>query len=170
MHFKSLDFGLGEEIDALREATHSFAQGEIAPLAEQAERENSFPNALWPKLGAMGLLGLTVEEAYGGSNMGYLAHVVAMEEVSRACSAIGLSYGAHSNLCVNQLSKNGTPAQKQRYLPALVSGQHIGALAMSEPGAGSDVVSMSLRADNAATATCSTATRCGSPTAPMPTP
>jgi isovaleryl-CoA dehydrogenase len=147
MHFKSLDFGLGEEIDALREATHSFAQGEIAPLAEQAERENSFPNALWPKLGAMGLLGLTVEEAYGGSNMGYLAHVVAMEEVSRACSAIGLSYGAHSNLCVNQLSKNGTPAQKQRYLPALVSGQHIGALAMSEPGAGSDVVSMSLRAD-----------------------
>jgi isovaleryl-CoA dehydrogenase len=147
MHFKSLDFGLGEEIDALREATHSFAQGEIAPLAEQAERENSFPNALWPKLGAMGLLGLTVEEAYGGSNMGYLAHVVAMEEVSRASSAIGLSYGAHSNLCVNQLSKNGTPAQKQRYLPALVSGQHIGALAMSEPGAGSDVVSMSLRAD-----------------------
>lgn len=147
MHFKSLDFGLGEEIDALREATHSFAQGEIAPLAEQAERENSFPNALWPKLGAMGLLGLTVEEAYGGSNMGYLAHVVAMEEVSRACSAIGLSYGAHSNLCVNQLSKNGTPAQKQRYLPPLVSGQHIGALAMSEPGAGSDVVSMSLRAD-----------------------
>ncbi|MBP3974621.1 isovaleryl-CoA dehydrogenase [Pseudoxanthomonas spadix] len=147
MHFKHLDFGLGEEIDALREATHDFAQGQIAPLAGQAERDNRFPNALWPKLGAMGLLGLTVEEAYGGSNMGYLAHVVAMEEVSRACSAIGLSYGAHSNLCVNQLSKNGTVAQKQRYLPRLVSGEHIGALAMSEPGAGSDVVGMKLRAD-----------------------
>ncbi|AER55093.1 isovaleryl-CoA dehydrogenase [Pseudoxanthomonas spadix BD-a59] len=147
MHFKHLDFGLGDDIDALREATHDFAQGEIAPLAEQAEQDNRFPNALWPKLGAMGLLGLTVEEAYGGSNMGYLAHVVAMEEVSRACSAIGLSYGAHSNLCVNQLSKNGTVAQKQRYLPRLVSGEHIGALAMSEPGAGSDVVGMKLRAD-----------------------
>jgi isovaleryl-CoA dehydrogenase len=147
MHFKHLDFGLGDDIDALREATHDFAQGQIAPLAEQAEQDNRFPNALWPKLGAMGLLGLTVEEAYGGSNMGYLAHVVAMEEVSRACSAIGLSYGAHSNLCVNQLSKNGTVAQKQRYLPRLVSGEHIGALAMSEPGAGSDVVGMKLRAD-----------------------
>jgi isovaleryl-CoA dehydrogenase len=147
MHFKHLDFGLGDDIDALREATHDFAQGQIAPLAEQAEQDNRFPNALWPKLGAMGLLGLTVEEAYGGSNMGYLAHVVAMEEVSRACSAIGLSYGAHSNLCINQLSKNGTVAQKQRYLPRLVSGEHIGALAMSEPGAGSDVVGMKLRAD-----------------------
>jgi isovaleryl-CoA dehydrogenase len=147
MHSRSLDFGLGEDVDALREATRDFASREIAPLAEQADRDNRFPNALWPMLGTMGLLGLTVEEEFGGSDMGYLAHVVAMEEVSRACSAIGLSYGAHSNLCVNQLAKNGSAEQKRRYLPGLVSGTHIGALAMSEAGAGSDVVGMKLRAD-----------------------
>jgi isovaleryl-CoA dehydrogenase len=140
-------FDLGQDIDQLRDAVHAFASSVIAPLAETADRDNAFPNALWPQLGEMGLLGLTVEEEYGGTQMGYLAHVVAMEEVSRACSAIGLSYGAHSNLCVNQLRKNGTPEQKQRYLPRLVSGEHIGALAMSEVGAGSDVVSMKLRAD-----------------------
>jgi isovaleryl-CoA dehydrogenase len=140
-------FDLGQDIDQLRDAVRTFAGSVIAPLAESADRDNAFPNHLWPQLGEMGLLGLTVEEEYGGTAMGYLAHVVAMEEISRACSAIGLSYGAHSNLCVNQLRKNGTPEQKQRYLPGLVSGQHIGALAMSEVGAGSDVVSMKLRAD-----------------------
>ncbi|MDM4771060.1 isovaleryl-CoA dehydrogenase [Solimonas sp. SE-A11] len=147
MTYKSLNFDLGEDIDQLREATQRFAAGEVAPLAAQADHENAFPNQLWRKFGELGLLGLTVEEEYGGTNMGYLAHVVAMEEISRACSAIGLSYGAHSNLCVNQLRKNGNEAQKQKYLPKLVSGEHIGALAMSEPGAGSDVVSMKLRAD-----------------------
>lgn len=141
-----LNFDLGEDIDQLREAVRAFAAGVIAPLAAQADHDNAFPNHLWPRLGELGLLGLTVEEEYGGTNLGYLAHVVAMEEVSRACSAIGLSYGAHSNLCVNQLRKNGSHAQKLRYLPKLVSGEHIGALAMSEPGAGSDVVSMKLRA------------------------
>jgi len=145
---KSLNFDLGEDVDAIREVTRQFALREIAPLAETADRENSFPNQLWPKLGELGILGLTVEEEYGGANLGYLAHVVAMEEVSRACSAIGLSYGAHSNLCVNQLRKNGSPAQKAKYLPKLVSGEYIGALAMSEPGAGSDVVSMKLRAEH----------------------
>ena len=144
----SLNFGLGEEIDQLRELTARFAAKEIAPLADLADQENSFPNALWPKLGELGLLGLTVEEEYGGTNMGYLAHVVAMEEISRACPAIGLSYGAHSNLCVNQLRKNGNEAQKKKYLPKLVSGEHIGALAMSEPNAGSDVVSMKLHAEH----------------------
>ncbi|PPE72663.1 acyl-CoA dehydrogenase [Solimonas fluminis] len=147
MTFKSLNFDLGADIDQLREATERFAAGEVAPLAAQADHENAFPNMLWRKFGELGLLGLTVEEEYGGTNLGYLAHVVAMEEISRACSAIGLSYGAHSNLCVNQLRKNGNEAQKRKYLPKLVSGEHIGALAMSEPGAGSDVVSMKLRAD-----------------------
>ena len=141
------NFHLGEDIDALREAVQQFARREVAPLADQADRDNAFPNALWPKLGELGVLGLTVDAAYGGTDLGYLAHVVAMEEISRACAAIGLSYGAHSNLCVNQLSKNGTEAQKAKYLPKLVSGAHIGALAMSEPGAGSDVVSMKLRAE-----------------------
>ncbi len=140
-------FDLGEDIDQLRSAVRDFASRIIAPLADTADRDNAFPNALWPQLGEMGLLGLTVEEEYGGSGLGYLAHVVAMEEISRACSAIGLSYGAHSNLCVNQLRKNGTVQQKSRYLPGLVSGEHIGALAMSEAGAGSDVVGMKLRAD-----------------------
>jgi isovaleryl-CoA dehydrogenase len=145
--YPTLNFGLGEDIDMLRDHVYNFAQGEIAPLAEKADQANSFPNELWPKLGEMGLLGVTVAEQYGGSDMGYLAHVIAMEEVSRASAGIGLSYGAHSNLCVNQIHKNGSEAQKQKYLPKLVSGEHIGALAMSEPNAGSDVVSMKLRAD-----------------------
>ena len=145
--YPTLNFGLGEDIDMLRDHVYNFAQGEIAPLADKADKNNSFPNELWPKLGAMGLLGVTVGEQYGGSDMGYLAHVIAMEEVSRASAGIGLSYGAHSNLCVNQIHKNGSDVQKQTYLPKLVSGEHIGALAMSEPNAGSDVVSMKLRAD-----------------------
>ncbi len=147
MTLAAFDFGLGETVDALREAVHDFAQAKIAPLAEVTDHNNSFPNELWSQLGEMGLLGLTVEEDYGGTHMGYLAHVVAMEEISRASASIGLSYGAHSNLCVNQLRKNGTHAQKLKYLPKLVSGEHIGALAMSEPGAGSDVVSMRLKAE-----------------------
>ena len=145
--YPTLNFGLGEDIDMLRDHVYNFAQGEIAPLAEKADQDNGFPNELWPKLGEMGLLGVTVAEQFGGSDMGYLAHVIAMEEVSRASAGIGLSYGAHSNLCVNQIHKNGSEAQKQKYLPKLVSGEHIGALAMSEPNAGSDVVSMKLRAD-----------------------
>ncbi|HSW11760.1 MAG TPA: isovaleryl-CoA dehydrogenase [Solimonas sp.] len=147
MSFKPLNFDLGADIDQLRDATWRFAEREVLPLAAKADHDNAFPNQLWRQFGELGLLGLTVEEEYGGTNLGYLAHVVAMEEISRACSAIGLSYGAHSNLCVNQLRKNGNAAQKQKYLPKLVSGEHIGALAMSEPGAGSDVVSMKLRAD-----------------------
>ncbi|MBN6149087.1 isovaleryl-CoA dehydrogenase [Xanthomonas sp. AmX2] len=147
MLMPSLNFDLGEDIDLLRDTVAGFAAREIAPLAEQADRDNAFPTPLWRKLGEQGLLGLTVEDAYGGSGMGYLAHVVAMEEISRASGAIGLSYGAHSNLCVNQLRKNGSDAQKARYLPRLCSGEHVGALAMSEPGAGSDVVSMKLRAE-----------------------
>jgi len=145
--FKSLNFAHGAVIDELRELTRRFSAEQIAPLAARADKDNAFPNELWPRLGELGLLGLTVEEEYGGSNLGYLAHVIAMEEISRASSAIALSYGAHSNLCVNQLRKNGDDAQKQRYLPKLVRGEHIGALAMSEPEAGSDVVSMRLRAD-----------------------
>lgn len=145
--YPTLNFGLGEDIDMLREHVYQFSQGEIAPLAEKADENNMFPNELWPKLGEMGLLGVTVSEEYGGSNMGYLAHTIAMEEVSRASAGIGLSYGAHSNLCVNQIFKNGNDEQRAKYLPKLVSGEHIGALAMSEPNAGSDVVSMKLRAD-----------------------
>ncbi|MCO5095325.1 MAG: isovaleryl-CoA dehydrogenase [Chiayiivirga sp.] len=147
MSHTAFDFDLGETIDALRGAVRDFAQARIAPLAEETDRSNQFPNALWRELGDMGLLGLTVDEEYGGTNLGYLAHVVAMEEISRASASIGLSYGAHSNLCVNQLRKNGSPVQKAKYLPKLVSGEHVGALAMSEPGAGSDVVSMRLRAE-----------------------
>jgi len=143
----TLNFELGEDIDQLREATHQFAEREIAPLAAAADRSNEFPSALWPKLGEMGLLGMTAEERYGGANLGYLAHVVAMEEISRSCAAVGLSYGAHSNLCVNQISRHGTELQKQRYLPPLIRGEQVGALAMSEPGAGSDIVSMRLRAE-----------------------
>lgn len=145
--YPTLNFGLGEDIDMLREHVYNFAQKEIAPLAEKSDEENQFPNQLWPKFGDMGLLGVTVSEEFGGSDMGYLAHTVAMEEISRASAGIGLSYGAHSNLCVNQLNKNGNQAQKEKYLPKLISGEHIGALAMSEPNAGSDVVSMKLRAD-----------------------
>ena len=146
MHVPCLDFALGEDLDLLRSSVAQFATARIAPLAEAADRDSAFPDALWPELGAQGLLGITVEEEYGGSAMGYLAHVLAMEEISRASGGIGLSYGAHSNLCVNQLRKNGSPAQKQRWLPRLCSGEHVGALAMSEPGAGSDVVSMRLQA------------------------
>ena len=140
------DFGLGETLDEIRREVRRFATAEIAPLAHEIDRTNEFPRALWPKLGAQGLLGVTVPERWGGSDLGYLAHTVVMEEISRASGAIGLSYGAHSNLCVNQLRLNGTDAQRDRYLPKLVSGEHVGALAMSEPGAGSDVVSMQLRA------------------------
>ncbi|ATB56839.1 isovaleryl-CoA dehydrogenase [Xanthomonas citri pv. fuscans] len=147
MHVPSLNFELGEEIDLLRESVAAFASHHIAPLAAAADHDNVFPAQLWRLLGEQGLLGLTVEDAYGGSGMGYLAHVVAMEEISRAGGAIGLSYGAHSNLCLNQLRKNARHEQKQRYLPKLCSGEHVGALAMSEAGSGSDVVSMKLRAD-----------------------
>jgi len=142
-----LQFGLGETLDILRDTVAGFAAKEIAPRAPAIDRANEFPRDLWPRLGQLGLLGITVEEEYGGTAMGYLAHVVAMEEVSRASAAVGLSYGAHSNLCVNQIRRNGSTAQKRRYLPHLVSGEHVGALAMSETGAGSDVVSMRLRAD-----------------------
>jgi len=143
---QDFDFGLGETIDMLRDSTAAFAQREIAPLAAEVDRSNVFPRALWPKLGQLGLLGITVEPEYGGVALGYLAHCVAMEEISRASASVGLSYGAHSNLCVNQLRRFGTAEQKQRYLPRLVSGEHLGALAMSEPSAGSDVVGMKLRA------------------------
>ena len=145
--YPSINFNLGEEIDMLREMTHQFATKEITPRAAQIDLDNLFPADLWRKFGDLGLLGITVEEEYGGSNMGYLAHSVAMEEISRASASVGLSYGAHSNLCVNQICKNGSEQQKLKYLPKLCSGEHIGALAMSEPNAGSDVVSMSLRAD-----------------------
>ena len=145
--FAALNFNLGQTNDLLREQVGQFAAREIAPRAAQIDQDNQFPNDLWQKMGAMGLLGITVDEKYGGAGMGYLAHVIAMEEISRAQAAIGLSYGAHSNLCVNQIYRMGSDAQKEQYLPALVSGQAVGALAMSEAGAGSDVVSMQLRAE-----------------------
>jgi len=147
IYIPSLNFELGDTIDLLRDAVHDFTQAEIAPLAAEIDRSNEFPNELWRKLGDMGLLGITVPEAYGGSAMGYLAHIVAMEEVSRASASVGLSYGAHSNLCVNQINRNGSEAQKQQYLPKLISGEHIGALAMSESGSGSDVVSLQMKAE-----------------------
>jgi isovaleryl-CoA dehydrogenase len=142
-----LDFGLGETADMLRQTTLSFAQKEIAPRAAEIDATNKFPRDIWPKLGALGLLGITVDEEFGGSGLGYLEHCVAMEEISRASASVGLSYGAHSNLCVNQISRNANDNQKKKYLPKLLSGEHVGALAMSEPGAGSDVVSMKTRAD-----------------------
>jgi isovaleryl-CoA dehydrogenase len=141
------DFGLGEEIDLLRETVREFAATEVAPRAQAIDRDNEFPRDLWPRLGELGLLGVTVEPEFGGAGLGYLAHVVAVEELSRASGSVGLSYGAHSNLCVNQLRRWGTEVQKRRYLPALISGEHLGALAMSEPGSGSDVMSMRTRAD-----------------------
>ena len=143
----TLDFGLGDEVDMLRDSVRSFAAERIAPIAAEIDRTDEFPRHLWPEMGALGLHGITVEEEYGGANMGYVAHCVAMEEVSRASASVGLSYGAHSNLCVNQIRRCGTEEQKRRYLPKLISGEHLGALAMSEPGAGSDVVSMKLRAE-----------------------
>ena len=141
------DFGLGEDIDLLRETVREFAATEVAPRAQAIDRDNEFPRDLWPRLGELGLLGITVEPEFGGAGLGYLAHVVAVEELSRASGSVGLSYGAHSNLCVNQLRRWGTEAQKRKYLPALISGEHLGALAMSEPGSGSDVMSMRTRAD-----------------------
>ena len=143
-----LNFQLGEDIDALRDAVRDFAQTEIAPRAAEVDKTDQFPMDLWPKMGELGVLGITVPEEYGGANMGYLAHMIAMEEISRASASIGLSYGAHSNLCVNQIKRNGNDAQKQKYLPKLISGEHVGALAMSEPGAGSDVISMKLKAED----------------------
>ena len=145
--YAMLDHNLGEDIDMLRETVRRFSEAEIAPRANAIDKNNEFPMDLWQKMGELGVLGITVSEEFGGSNMGYLAHVIAMEEISRASASVGLSYGAHSNLCVNQISKNGTDEQRSNYLPKLCSGEHIGALAMSEPGAGSDVVSMTLKAE-----------------------
>ena len=147
MFMRSMVFDLGEEVNALRETAHRWAQERIKPMAAQIDASNAFPSELWEEMGALGLLGITVEEAYGGAGMSYLAHTVAIEEIARASASVALSYGAHSNLCVNQIRLNGTSEQKQKYLPTLVSGAHVGALAMSEAGAGSDVVSMSLRAE-----------------------
>ena len=147
MYDNSLNFGLGEDVEALRDMVRRFARERIAPIAADIDRENEFPDYLWEELGGLGLLGITADPNHGGSGMGYLAQVVAIEEISRASASVGLSYGAHSNLCVNQINRWGTPAQKEKYLPSLCAGTTVGALAMSEPGAGSDVVSMRLRAE-----------------------
>ncbi len=163
--YPTLNFNLGEDIDMLRQSVAQFCDAEIAPRAAQIDASNEFPMDLWQKLGDMGLLGITVSENYGGVDMGYLAHCVAMEEISRASASVGLSYGAHSNLCVNQIYKNGNEQQKRKYLPKLCSGEHIGALAMSEPNAGSDVVRK-----NRETTMFSMATKCGSPMVQMLTP
>ena len=148
VNMPGLNFQLGEEIDALRDAVRGFAQAEIAPRAAEIDHSDQFPMDLWRKMGNLGVLGITVPEENGGANMGYLAHMVAMEEISRASASVGLSYGAHSNLCVNQINRNGNAAQKAKYLAKLISGEHVGALAMSEPGAGSDVISMKLKAED----------------------
>ena len=148
MNMPGLNFQLGDDIDALRDAVREFAQAEIAPRAAEIDRSDQFPMDLWRKMGALGVLGITVSEEYGGAGMGYLAHMIAMEEISRASASVGLSYGAHSNLCVNQIKRNGNERQRAKYLPQLVSGEHVGALAMSEPGAGSDVISMKLKAQD----------------------
>ena len=145
--YPSLDFDLGDTAEMLRDSVRSFTSDNIAPLADEIDKSNVFPRHLWPKLGELGVLGITVEEEYGGTGLGYIEHVLAMEEISRGSAAIGLSYGAHSNLCVNQIRRNGSEEQKRRYLPGLISGEHVGALAMSEPGAGSDVISMRLKAE-----------------------
>ncbi|NVK17899.1 MAG: isovaleryl-CoA dehydrogenase [Methylocystaceae bacterium] len=147
VEYPSLNFNLGETADMIRDMVSSFAQEEIAPIAAKTDEENAFPNEMWPRFGELGLLGITVSEEFGGAGMSYLEHIIAMEEISRASASIGLSYGAHSNLCVNQIYRNGSQAQKEKYLPKLISGEHIGSLAMSEPGAGSDVVSMKLKAE-----------------------
>jgi isovaleryl-CoA dehydrogenase len=148
MDLPGLNFMLGEDIDALRDAVRSFAEGQIAPRAAEIDRSDQFPMDLWRKMGELGVLGITVPEEFGGANMGYVAHMVAMEEISRASASVGLSYGAHSNLCVNQIKRNGSDEQRRKYLPKLISGEHVGALAMSEPGAGSDVISMKLKAQD----------------------
>src|SRR5438067_4467042 len=145
--YRMFNFDLGETADAIRETVHDFSSNELAPRADEIDKSNQFPRDLWPKIGAPGLHGITVEEEYGGSGLGYLEHCVALEEISRASAAVGLSYGAHSNLCVNQLRRNGNEAQKKKYLPKLISGEHVGALAMSEAGAGSDVIGMKLKAE-----------------------
>ena len=147
MFFHSMNFSIGEDNEALRETVYKFAQKEIAPIADKIDKENSFPNQLWTKLGELGLLGITADSKYGGSEMSYLAHCIAMEEISRASASVGLSYGAFSNLCINQINRNGNNEQKEKFLPSLCSGKKIGALAMSESGSGSDVISMSLRAE-----------------------
>src|SRR4051794_1842782 len=144
---RGFDFGLGETADMLRDSVRGFAADKISPRADEIDRSNTFPRDLWPELGKLGVHGITVEEEWGGSGLGYLEHCIAMEEISRGSASVGLSYGAHSNLCVNQLRRNGSEAQKRTYLPKLISGEHVGALAMSEPGAGSDVVSMKLKAE-----------------------
>ena len=149
MFTASMNFDLGEDVNALRDMVHRWAQDRVKPMAAEIDRSNAFPPELWAEMGDLGLLGVTVEEEFGGAGMGYLAHTVAVEEIARASASVSLSYGAHSNLCVNQIRLNGTQEQKERYLPGLISGNHVGALAMSEAGAGSDVVSMTLRAKSA---------------------
>ena len=160
----SLNHGLSEELTMLRETTRQFVEKELAPIADAVDRDNDFPHHLWQKMGDLGLLGITVDERHGGSGMGYLAHIIVLEEISRASASVGLSYGAHSNLCLNQIQRNGTESQKEKYLPDLCSGKKVGALAMSEPNAGSDVVSMNYAQTSTAITTYSMAIKCGSPT------
>ena len=170
MNLPGLNLDLDETLTALRDSVRAFCVKELEPIAAEVDRSNNFPMQMWRKLGDLGVLGITVSEEFGGAGMSYLAHTIVMEEISRVSASVGLSYGAHSNLCVNQIYLNGNDEQRRKYLPKLISGEHIGALAMSEANAGSDVVSMGLRADKKATAISSTAPRCGSPTVRMPTP